>query len=277
MIECANCPVCRVTPGARIHLPVEAALIKRDEVVSLLAALGAAVDIPINQHYLSRYASQSHQPIMNLLQWTSAIVENLSKVTPNKPQPTETQDLPSSPANDTWTQYRAFLDAVLPTKNTMSHVASHEYCIPLKVVAPRLDNEHVPATRDYYARAESILRSYSTVPYQTLQSSEASTVQTSGDRTFQLQGHIVPQISGYIRYINSYSTTSVPVHLKVLYDELYEACWTGDNASIQELCLPKHLSDGKEPIQISVQVTSKDPLKSTNGMLWLTAYLWPSS
>ena len=256
-----------MAPGARIYLPVEVALIKRDEVVSLLAALGTAVDIPINQHYQSMYASQSHQPIVNLLQWTSAIVENLSKVTPIKPQPTETQDIPSSPANDTWTQYRAFLNAVLPTKKSMSHVASHEYCVPLKAVAPRLDNEHVPATRDYYARAESILRSYSTVPYQALPSSEASTVQTSGDRTFQLQGHIVPQTSGYIRHVNSYSTAHVPAHLKVLYDELYEACWAGDNASIQELCLPKHLSDGKEPIQISVQATSKDPFTSTNGML----------
>jgi len=205
---------------------------------------------------------------MNLLQWTSAVVENLSKATPAQPQLTETQDLPTSPAADTWTQYRAFLTAVLPTKKNMDIMASHRYT-PGNVVAPRLNREHVPATRDYYTRAESILRSYSTVPYQALQSNEASSVQTSSDRTFQLQGLIAPQTSGYIRHINSYSTTPVPAHLKVLYDELYEACWTGDNALIQELCLPKHLSGGKEPIQISVQATSKDSFTSMNGMLWL--------
>jgi len=265
-IECADCTVCRVSPGARIDLPVEVALVQRDEVVSLLAALGAAVDVPINRPYQLSYTGQSNQPSMNLLQWTSAVVENLSKATPARPQLTETQDLPTSPADDTWTQYRAFLTAVLPTKKNMGLTASHRYTLG-NVVAPRLNHEHVPATRDYYSRAESILRSYSTVPYQALQGNEASPVQTSSGRTFQLQGHIAPQTSGYIRHINSYSTTPVPAHLKVLYDELYEACWTGDNGLIQELCLPKHLSDGKEPIQISVQATFKDSLTSMNGML----------
>ena len=211
---------------------------------------------------------------MNLLQWTSVVVENLSKATPAQSQLTKTQDLPTSPADDTWTQHRAFLTAVLPTKENMGLEASHGRYTPVNVVAPRLNNEHVPATRDYYARAESILRSYSTVPYEALQSSEAP---TSSDRTFQLQGHIAPQTSGYIRHVrNSYSTIPVPAHLKVLYDELYEACWTGDNATIQELCLPKHISDGKEPIQISVQTTFKDFVTWMNGILRLT-YLKSSS
>ena len=210
--------------------------------------------------------SQSNQPSMNLLQWTSAVVTNISKAPPVQPQLTETPVLPTSPADDTWTQYRAFLAAALPTKENMGLVASHGWYTSGNVVAPCLNNDHVLATRDYYARAESILRSYSTVPYQALQSSEVSTVPAFGDLPLQSQGLIVPQTSSYIRHV-SYSTTPVPAHLKVLYDELYQACWTGDNASIQELCLPKHLLDGKEPIQISVQTTFKDSFTSMNGML----------
>jgi len=265
-------------PGARIDLPVEVALVQRDEVVSLLAALGAAVDVPVNQPYQFFYQSQFNQPSMNLLQWTSMVVENLSKATPAQPQPTETQDLPTSPADDTWTQYRAFLTAVLPTKENMDLVASQGRYTPQNVITPRPNDEHVPATRDYYARAGSILRSYGAVPYQAPQDSEAPTVQTFGNPTFQLHGYIAPQTSGYIRHVrDSYSATPVPAHLKVLYDELYGACWTGDNASIQELCLPKHLSDGKEPIQISVQTTFKDSFTSVNGMLQSTVYLRPST
>ena len=252
--------------GVRVHLPVEVALVQRDEVVSLLAALGAAVDIPIDQSYQSLFMSQSNQPSMNLLEWTSAVVKNLSKAPPVQPQLTETQVLPTSPADDTWTQYREFLTAVLPTKENMGLVPSHGWYTSGNVVAPCLNNDHVPATRDYYARAESILRSYSMVPYQALQSSEVSTVPAFGDLTIQLQGPILPQASSYIRHV-SYSTIPVPAHLKVLYDELYQACWTGDNASIQELCLPKCLTDGKEPIQISVQTTFKDSFTSMSGML----------
>lgn len=264
-------------PGARIDLPVEVALVQRDEVVSLLAALGATVDVPINRPSQLLYMSQYNQPSMNLLQWTSAVVENLSKATPAQPQLTESHDLPTSPADDTWTQYRAFLTVVLPTKENMDLVASHGRYTLGTLFAPRVNDEHVLATRDYYTRIESILRFYSTMPYQAPQSSEAPTVQTSSGLIFQLQGHIAPQTSGYIRHVRYSSTTPVPAHLKVLYDELYEACWTGDNALIQELCLPKHLSDGKEPIQISVQTTFKDSFTSMNGMLQLTAYLGLSS
>ena len=255
-------------PGTRIYLPAEVALAQRDEVVSVLAALGAAVDISINRPHQLLYTSQSNQPSMNLLQWTSAVVEKLSKATSAQSQLTKTQDLPTSPADDTWTQYRAFLTAVFPTKEGMGIVDT--YGPHGEVVA-----EHVPATRDYYAHAESILRSYSTVPYQELQSNEAP---TSSDCDFQLQGYIAPQTSGYIRHVGySYSKVPVPAHLKVLYDELYEACWTGDNATIQELCLPKHISDGKEPIQISVQTSFNYLHTSLNGLLRLTTYLRLSS
>jgi hypothetical protein len=62
---------------------------------------------------------------------------------------------------------------------------------------------------------------------------------------------------------------SIPAHLKVLYDELYEACWTGDNGTIQELCLPKHLAEDKEPIQISVLTsTAHNYNGQLTGMLW---------
>jgi hypothetical protein len=223
----------------------------------------------INRSHQLLYPSQSNQPSMNLLQWTSAVVESLSKAaTPAQSQLTKTQGIPTSPADDRWTQYRAFLTAVLPTKKVMDRVILYGH--HRRVVAP-----HVPATRDYYARAESIMRSYSTVPYQALQSNEAP---TSSDRTFQLQDYMAPQTSGYIRHvIYSYSETPVPTHLKVLYDELYEACWTGDNTTIQELCLPEHISDGKEPIQISVQTTFNYSVTSTNGLLRLTTYLRSSS
>jgi hypothetical protein len=88
----------------------------------------------------------------------------------------------------------------------------------------------------------------------------------------------MPQTSGYIRHVwYSYSTNLVPAHLKVLYDELYQACWTGDNATIQELCLPKHISDDKEPIQISVQTTFDDSITPMSGMSHLTVYLRLSS
>lgn len=114
-----------------------------------------------------------------------------------------------------------------------------------------LEDKHALETRNYYTRADSILRSYSTVPPQVQQSNEAPTVPT----IVHWQQHGTTQGQGYARH-TKLSTVLIPAHLKVLYDELYEACWTGDNATIQELCLPKHLAEDKEPIQISVQAST---------------------
>jgi hypothetical protein len=206
-------------------LPVEVALIQHDEVVSLLAALGATVDVSVNL------------PNMTLLQWISAMLKKLRTLSVS----TTTQE---PPMGYTWAQYNAYLTAVLPTKEEEGSVKLQK---TLSTVVPHLDEKHALAITDYYSRVEPILRAYSAMP-QASQSDETPTLQTSG------QQHSAPKGTGYHRH-TKYATVPIPAHLKVFYDELYEACWTGDNAVIQELCLPKHLKETKEPIQISVVTT----------------------
>jgi hypothetical protein len=145
------------------------------------------------------------------------------------------------PIGDTWAQYNAYLAAVLPTKEEEGSFKPQK---TRSTVVPHLDEEHALAMTDYYTRVESILRAYSAMP-RASQSGETPTSQTGG------QQHGAPQGTGYARH-TKYTTAPIPTHLKVFYDELYEACWTGDNAAIQELCLPKHLSESHEPIHISV-------------------------
>ena len=55
---------------------------------------------------------------------------------------------------------------------------------------------------------------------------------------------------------NSWNRETCFLHLLDSYDELFEACWTGDNAKIQELCLPpakKNAKSNTTPLQISVK------------------------
>ena len=235
-------------------MPVGVALIRHDEVVSLLAALGATVDVSINPSY---------SPNMTLLQWISAMLKKL-----RTPIVSGTTQGPL--IGDIWAQYYAYLTAVLLTKE-------EGFFKPKKTrstVVPHVDEEHALAMTDYYSRVESILRAYSAIP-QASQSGETPTSQTSG------QQHSAPKGTGYDRH-TKYATVPIPAHLKVFYDELYEACWTGDNAVIQELCLPKHLKESKEPIQISVVTTvSVDsvhgPFMSLTGMLISIFQLWLGS
>jgi hypothetical protein len=227
-------------------LPVEVALIRHDEVVSLLAALGATVDVPVNS------------PNMTLLQRISAMLKKLR--TPSVLGTTQ------EPPIGTWAQYNAYLAAVPPTKDEEGSVKPEK---TRSTVVPHLDEEHALAMTDYYVRVESILHAYSVMP-QTSQCDETPTSQTSG------QQHGAPKGTGYACH-TKYGTVPIPAHLKVFYDELYEACWTGDNATIQELCLPKHLEESNEPIQISVTTVSVDSVHNLfaqlTGMLILNFQL----
>jgi hypothetical protein len=86
-------------------LPIRVALIRHDEVVSLLAALGATVDMSINpsQSYLP------YLPDMTILQWISMMLKKLR--TPSISGTTQ-----EPPIGNTWAQYNAYLVAVIPTK-----------------------------------------------------------------------------------------------------------------------------------------------------------------
>jgi hypothetical protein len=90
--------------AGRVHSPIEVALVQRDEVVSLLAALGASVDMSFNPPY---------QPNMTLLQWTSLMLAQLQTISGPRSVPVPTQEYP---IGDTWAQYNAYLAAVQTTK-----------------------------------------------------------------------------------------------------------------------------------------------------------------
>jgi hypothetical protein len=64
-----------------------------------------------------------------------------------------------------------------------------------------------------------------------------------------------------------WGTDPVMLHLLDSYDELFEACWTGDNAKIQQLCLPstkKGTNSAATPLQISVKCSGAEV--STGGL-----------
>ncbi|KAH9017612.1 ankyrin repeat-containing domain protein [Lactarius pseudohatsudake] len=221
---------------ARIYCPIETALCQRDEVISLLAALGADVDAPIKLSYTQD---------TSLLQWTSKAVSLLgSKTTPTPVQAPD--NLPDFPAGDDWSQYRAYLSTILPHCKREDIVPASSWN-----TVHSEEEDYTTATKDYFTFAESVLRAHgATLP-------EAPTSEQATTARVGILRLIPSQDSGYTRH-SKYSTTPVPVHLKVFYDELYEACWKGDNASVRELCLPKQVADEKEPIQIVVQTAVLD-------------------
>ena len=238
-----------------IYLPIETALGQRDEVILLLAALGADVDVPIK----STTVTYMYMRRFSLLQWTSKAISILGSKTLPKPIQVPV-NLPDSPTDDTWSEYRAYLIAVLPhckIEDIGSAGSRGVHQVGHIVRTP--DGENASAMKEYLTFAESVLRAHgATLPEATSTSEQPAPVSSQG--------------SGYTR-LGKHTTTPVPVHLKVFYDELYEACWKGDNASIRELCLPKRVAEGEEPIQIVVQTTTVSDSFAPFGTLLVSAAL----
>jgi hypothetical protein len=198
-----------------------------------------------------------------VLQWTSKALSFLgSKTTPEPIQAPE--NLPDSPAGDAWSQYRAYLAAVLlhsKTEDIESAGSRRLRLVPSGSVRT-LEKEYASAAKEYFTFADSVLRVHgATIPER-----EEPATGEIGTGTIGTPTPVTFQESGYIRH-GKYTTTPVPLHLKVFYDELYEACWKGDNASIQELCLPKQVAERKEPIQIVVQARLCDRFASSGALL----------
>jgi len=71
----------------------------------------------------------------------------------------------------------------------------------------------------------------------------------------------------YARYTNNYNVEYTAEHQRLSYDELFEACYTGDNSTIERLCLP---ADDKERQSINllninvIALEQKDSLWNPN-------------
>ena len=176
---------------------------------------------------------------MSLLEWTSKAMSFLEPKTVSEAKQVP-DNLPDAPAGDSWGEYRAYLAAVFPHCKSEFIGSPNLRGLPSVSgnISFTLETGYTQQAMDYFKFAESVLRIHGATIPEVAPTSEQP----------------IPQGSGYLRY-GKYTNTTVPIHLKVFYDELYDACWKGDNATIQELCLPKQVEEGKEPIQIVVQTT----------------------
>ncbi|KAI0263726.1 hypothetical protein BC834DRAFT_290264 [Gloeopeniophorella convolvens] len=283
--------------NARAHQPIETALANRDQVVTLLAALGAPVDL----HTKTSYNRQNQR--VSMLQWTIEAIKQLEpSALATVKQPEAKKDIPTSPTGDSWLEFRTFLSAVLPHRAEDSERGTPARLqllpAPSAVSQEESNEENYRIVKEFYETVESALRTHgaklseppaplapgAAVGGRLSMMSNRRQMASSGiGMGLQSQpmfvgfgaAHQDPassglwpqstpatlQVSGYVRYVK-HSTNPVPIHLKTLYDELYEACWIGDNARIQELCLPKHIEEGQEPIQIIVQTSSTTTVPS---------------
>ncbi|KAA1479103.1 ankyrin [Dentipellis sp. KUC8613] len=211
---------------SKIYLPVEVALARHDYIVPMLISLGAEANFKIK-----RFANLDPTLQHTVLDWTRKALKYYNPAEFFKRDEVTTERPMDAPAGDSWSEYKAYLKSFEST-----HYVRH--------VPDKESPADIARIYSYIQEMETVLVEHGSEPNPTPAAKPA---------TPAIVQQNFPKVSGYKRHSAYSNYDLVPLHLKVLYDELYEACWNGDNARIEELCLPKHPSKTDPPLQISVQ------------------------
>ncbi|KAI5121629.1 hypothetical protein M0805_001158 [Coniferiporia weirii] len=228
-----------------VILPVEAALARHSYMVSFLIDLGAQVSVPIERYFSEgRYNNEAKRSLLDAVNnQVDELKEGLSGFE-NQPLEFAFSENPT-----TFAEYRRTVQGRITVHmKTVQEKDSED-----KRFTPPISNEQEARRALTFFEEMAVL----------LKKANAK----SFDEIFpdnpplhskQSTKKDVPKLADRTQYMllkgqHLWMKEAVLPHLLDQYDALFEACWTGNNDRIEELCLPRKGSKSdKAPIQISV-------------------------
>ncbi|KAI5121628.1 hypothetical protein M0805_001157 [Coniferiporia weirii] len=226
-----------------VFLPVETALAHHNYMTKFLIELGALVSVPISHYYkYGQYNEESRKGLLDAVaNQVSMLEEELSKLESRRPDFAFLENPKTFAEHRRTIQGRLIgnLRAEMEKKNgNKSHALSDK------------DQKEIKQALDYFREMKMLLESANAKPFGEIFPDEPS------PRGMRARGP-GPKQTDRTQYmlISKWGWQGEPVlrHLLDQYDALFEACWTGDNARVEELCLPrKNNKSNKAPIQIAV-------------------------
>jgi hypothetical protein len=225
-----------------LRSPVETAIAHRNDVIALLVALGANVNVGLKHGVTNDYYRQGYLSVMDWVRlaipWLSDRISKAGDT--NVPKPSSKADA------NCWNDYhQALLEGIKAIREKQSRLTAVEDTE--KTLHGLLD------IRDYLCDVEDLLLLQHAQTWDDIypdRKSDSTAGQLLLQRSTSTSRIVYPTQYSYPTH--RHHPTSAPQHLITTYDELYEACFTGDNEKIKQLCLPPEGST-IEPLQISVQ------------------------
>ncbi|KAF8169046.1 hypothetical protein K438DRAFT_1921395 [Mycena galopus ATCC 62051] len=232
--------------------PVETALCHRDDIVPLLVDLGGEFNVGVKKALMIN-RPEYRRTLVDWVQWALRnLAENISSLN-DKINPSE---ISASSALPGWKGYVQTLEANV-------NISLAEY--RRQQMTPswkETSRNKLIDIREYYTDMEKFLLERGAQPWSAVYPDKVSTaseakIDLSGSRIglFNRQKTDTSEIQ-YLRLL-SWNQEPVPVFLNALYDQLFDACFTGDNDKIQELCLPA-AKPAKDATLLQITVAGAD-------------------
>jgi ankyrin repeat protein len=231
----------------QVFPPVETAIARRDDVAQLLIALGAEVDVGCKNAYQDHMGPAVRKTIFDWVRFANGALYQQIKTKWEELDALSTDAVVVEGAITTWKAYLADKQTKLTnsqrkTEKNRSQALQDDIAKLEEARCYVLDINEALVARN----AKSWNEMYSDNPF-------------SGDATgyAQYSGAAVQYRDPPTTYdiTSLYSSQRAPLHQAAMYDELFEACFTGNNDKVQQLCLPvegKH--ENSQPLNIFVQV-----------------------
>lgn len=225
-------------------MPVEVAMARHDDIVHFLISMGAKYNLPV-QHAIARSWGNS-----GFVTLRDEVAHALCAADEVLALPFDTmatvEPLPSSLAPsdfDTWKTYVGQLRDDLAALSVIN-----------RDVANSNDRKQALAFKPYIDEIRALFESRGAKTWNELYPDNLAPPDAGKNRTtFAQRAYQNATKSALIPGYCRNGSVPVPTHLTTLYDDLFEACWIGDNQRIRRLCLPDDAAaDQKELLQITV-------------------------
>ena len=225
-----------------IQMPVETAIHRFDPVIFLLAGLGASLDIGIKQSYEYSWSRKA-----SLLEAVEETIKNVDMELKSLKEPSESEAMEVDNANQP--EWKAWV--------VKSSKAAKDF--EKEVNARQRDKKRITERtrmKDYLEEVLGLLKEKKAKTWKQLHpDSEQEEEITNG--TPKQEKQAIP----FEVWSSDWRSEPIMREKVSLYEELYEACWNGDDEKIRELCLPPLEGATRKvaPIQIVCKTTEGEP------------------
>ncbi|KAJ7775677.1 ankyrin repeat protein [Mycena maculata] len=238
-------------------LPVETALSRHDDVVRLLADIGAEINIGVRQALRTNSRPEDRRTLTEWVQYALTVLTEQIADIDSKIDPPEISAADALPG---WKGHLANYTTNLRIK--IAQAAKESTGVPRWEVTRRAN---LIDAKEYYTDMEKLLLDRGAKPWSAIYPDNVSAAfepkagnivaGAFSNTLFGRRGNrsVLAQPFKYYRMTGSFQQEPVMEFLDARYDVLFEACFTGANEKIEELCLPAGNANKDEtPLQISV-------------------------
>ena len=230
------------------YQPVETALYGWNDVIQLLLTFGAPINIGLKRTFNSYCDSSERRTVLD---WVEFAINNVKRNVAKLERRASKVGKKGGSKSPWKTFLRTFKEKRIDTASAEKKKREDEEQKQMKLKSSK-------AVKEYLEEVLRLLKARDAKPWKKVYPDVESTANPKAEETQNDDDEEEEEKiddSSYAFISSNYQRRLVPRHLISRYNELYDACYAGDDAKVQKLCLPSESDKGKDPaLNISVCV-----------------------